>query len=103
MVKATTDGFDYNFFKKVTVDTATFPEDCQVFINIRANVMSFSLINEGSDVVEYSFNGNTLHGDLTPSTFSESLVFENRPISKIFFRAPSGGSPVVRVEAWGKR
>lgn len=100
MVTATINGKDRNFFKKITVTDSDFPTDCQVFVNINPNIKSFSLVNEGNSLVEYSFNGNTLHGDLTPGTPTAAIFFDNRSISKIFFRAPAGGSPDVRVEAW---
>lgn len=96
-MKTNTTGFDNNFFKKVTVTNTTFPADSQITINIRGQ-FSFSLVNEGNAVVEYSFNGSTVHGDMTPGTPTAAIFFDNRKISAIWFRAPS--SCVVRVEAW---
>lgn len=90
-------GKDYNFFTKINVTDTAFPNESQVTIPL-AGQYGFSLINEGSSVVEYSFNGNVLHGDLTPSTPSAAIIFDNRRISAIWFRASSAS--VVRVEAW---
>lgn len=92
-------GKDFNFFQKVTVDGYEFPQLADVAISFRGQ-FSFTLVNEGNNVIEYSFNGNTLHGDLTPDTPTSALAFDNRRISKIWFRAPGGGDPVVRIEAW---
>lgn len=100
------DGFDSNFFKKVTISVTTFGANndgygADVVFNIRGQ-QSFSMINEGSTVVEYSFNGSALHGDMTPGFPSEALTFDNRRVSKIWFRCPSGGSSIIRVEAWAQ-
>ncbi|KKN14932.1 hypothetical protein LCGC14_0991190 [marine sediment metagenome] len=94
-----TTGFDTNFFQRITVTNLGFVESSDILINIK-NQQSFSMINEGTDIVEYSFNGRTLHGDMVPGKPSEALMFDNRRISKIWFRAPNSGSHVIRVEAW---
>jgi hypothetical protein len=92
-------GFDFNLFKKPLVDVAAFPSDPQVQMNI-VGQFSFSLLNEGTGVIEYSFNGTTVHGDLTPGTPSQGLFFDNRRVSAIWFRMASGIACTVRVEAW---
>lgn len=97
--KKISNGSDYNFFERVTVTDTEFPEECQILFAFRSNYTSFSLINESAVTIEYSFNGHTLHGDLVPNTPSEALAFDNRPISKIWLRAPSSAN--IRVEAWG--
>lgn len=91
-----------DFFQKpVVTHTATgFPDTPQVFVNLYGQ-FSFSLVNEGNDVVEYSFDGNNVSGDMTPNSPTEAMFFDNRPVSRIFFRLPNGGGPAtVRVEAW---
>jgi len=99
MPPPTTQGKDFNFFQKVTVNNANFPHNNEdIAINFRGQV-SFSLVNEGTEVIEYSFNGNTLHGDLTPGTPTAAIFFDNRRISRIWFRTTVPGQ-VVRVEAW---
>lgn len=92
-----TQGKDYNFFTKVTVVDTSFPSNSQVTIPFGGQT-GFSLVNEGNTVVEYSFNGTTLHGDMTPNTPTAAMVFDNRRVSAIWFRASS--SCLVRVEAW---
>lgn len=58
-------------------------------------------------VVEYSFNGTTVHGvlDGTAASTTRLKTFLNRPVSLIWFRLKSGsaGPATVTVEAWGTR
>src|SRR5690242_17526320 len=93
------DGKDFNYFNKVTVSAANFGTNADVVINFRGQV-GFSMMNESNGVVEYSFNGNTLHGDIDSSKDSKTLKFDSRRITKIWFRLKSGGPCVIRVEAW---
>lgn len=90
-------GRDFNFFQKVTVSNGSFVLNCDVFIPFSTYTVTLQL--ESGGPVEYSFNGNYLHGDMTSGKSSASLTFENRVISKIWFR----GTGVVRVEAWAIR
>jgi hypothetical protein len=108
---AITYGFDYNFFKQVTPGSSgagVFGTDCDVVINIivPTYTVTFWLPPSGgnSGTVQYSFNGNTIHGTLDGAglTAPQFLQFDNRVISKIWF-STQAGSPVVRVEAWGVR
>ena len=100
-----TQGKDFNFFRKLFVTSNTFAHntnsDADVVFNFRFQV-GFSLINEGTSVVQYSFNGNTLHGDMTPGTSSAALFFNHRSVSQIWFRKEDadGYDGYVRVEAW---
>lgn len=100
-----TQGYDHNYFRRVQVTDGYFhhnPDDaCDVFFQFRGQ-LSFSMVNEGLGIVEYSFNGNTLHGDMTPGTPTHSIFFDNRRISKIWFRLADGNQPAsrIRVEAW---
>jgi len=101
----TTNGYDWNFFGKYSVTATTIPSSPQCFINLAWPCSGFSIQNEGVHVVQYSFNGSTVHGDLTPGLPSQYLRFDNRVASKIFFWVPDGyasGIP-VRVEAWVSR
>ncbi len=97
MVSPIIQGKDFNYFRKITVTNTTFPSESQVMFNFKGQC-GFSIINEGSTLVEYSFNGNTLHGDLTPGSSTASLTFSNRRVPAIWFRSAS--STVVRIEAW---
>lgn len=95
-------GRDYNFFNKITVVATTFNTACDVLITFPTQTVTLFLEGTGAQRIEYSFNGNTVHGDMTIGQASASLTFENRVISKIWFQAVSG-EPVVRIEAWGTR
>ena len=97
-----TDGVDRNFFAKLAISNTEFGDAdgySNVIFAFRGATKTIFLTNEGANPIEYSFNGNTLHGDLTTGTNTEHLEFLNRPASKIWFRVPSGGS-TIRVEAW---
>lgn len=92
-------GVDSNFFQKVTVTSAVFVNDCDILMNIKG-VQSFYLINAGAGDVEYSFNGNTLHGELRVGQPDQSMFFDNRVASKIWFRLTAGASAVISVGSW---
>lgn len=89
----------YNYFNEVLVDGYSFPATPQVDFGFTSQ--GFGFINRGTYVIEYSFNGVDLHGDLDPSDSSYAPMFDNRFESKVFFRAV-GGFSTVRVEAWGR-
>lgn len=93
-----TQGKDFNFFTRISIVNTDFPSNADVIFPLNGNP-SFSLINEGVDTIEYSFNGLTMHGDLVPATPSAALFFNNRGINSIWFRAPSGNSTSIRIEA----
>lgn len=99
MVSPNFTGKDFNFYQKFNVQSATFLPNADMVINIKWQ-RGLSIINEGNVVVEYSFNGNIVHGDLTPNTDSSGFVWDNRSVGLIWFRVPNGGTAVVRVEAW---
>lgn len=91
-------GIDHNFFKKITINSNTFGATCDVILPFKG-LITLSLQLEGSNPIEYSFNGNYLHGDMTSGKASATLLFTGRRVSKIWFRVPSGSS-IIRVEAW---
>ena len=93
-----TQGKDYNYFVRFSVSNASFNPTSDVDFTFRGP-LSFSLINEGTGTIEYSFNGTTLHGDLVPSTPSAALVFNNRGINHIWFRLKTGAASNIRIEA----
>jgi hypothetical protein len=92
-------GRDFNFFQNVTVTASisAFNTDADVIITFPTYTVTFMVASGAS--VQYSFNGNTIHGDLNGSGPNNILTFQNRVISKIWFR----GTGPVRVEAWGIR
>jgi len=98
---------DFNFYQKIDVSWDKFGGSssdgyqADIFLKFGSNTMM--LLNENSSgVVEYSFNGETLHGELDPSLPTRGMTFDNRPIVRIWFRVKSGSSgPIkVRIDAW---
>jgi hypothetical protein len=111
-------GRDYNFFRRVAVSNTTFgvnidgylpgvdgyyPDVIITFPTVNGGVI-FTTLESGADIVEYSFNGNTVHGELIPGATSDrrNLVFYHRNVSTIWFRVKSGSTgPIdIIVEAW---
>ena len=95
-------GRDHNFFANVTPTVAVgspFNTDADVVITFSTTAVTFTIAS-GTTPVQYSFNGNTIHGDMGgPSggiTGITTLTFQNRVISKIWFK----GAVPIRVEAW---
>jgi hypothetical protein len=88
----------YNFYEEITMDGYSFPTTPQVTFGFLSS--GITLLNRGSYIIHYSFNGTDIHGDLDPSDASIGAVFDNRVESSIWFKAVAGFSP-VRVEAWG--
>ena len=94
-----TKGRDFNFFQKVEISSVTFNDSCDVLVTFPTQGVIFLL--EDTGVIEYSFNGNTVHGDMDSSQASKGMTFDNRKISKVWFRLVSGSAPItVRVEGW---
>lgn len=93
-------GRDNNFFEKISITESEFPENPQVRLNI-VDQKGISFMLETNSVVQYSFNGNVLHGDMTAGLASSAILFDNRNASAIWWKIVSGTSPaIVRVEAW---
>ena len=88
----------YNYFDVITMDGYSFPASPQAKFGFMSD--GITLLNRGSYVIEYSFDGTNVHGDLDPSDASISMTFEGRVESAIWFRAV-GGFGDVRAEAWG--
>lgn len=106
-INFTTNGKDYNFFQKVSVTSTTFGvvDGYTPDVFITFPTQSIMMLNEGTGVVEFSFNGGNLHGELDSTKASAGLTFDNRVVSKIFLRIKSGSSGpiVVSLYAWGTR
>jgi hypothetical protein len=89
----------FNFFEKITVTGGAFADNRLSWDFISCGIL---LLNEGAtgNVVEYSFDGITTHGDLDPDKASAGLSFDGRHHSAIYFRLVSGTAALIRVEAW---
>lgn len=102
-------GQDFNFFRRISVTaTGTGNNFGPVSDGYRPDIqLSFTpaciiFLNEGTGVVEYSFNGVTIHGELNSADLSKQMTFYHRVVNKIWFRVKTGSSgPInVRVDAW---
>ena len=105
----------FNYFQKSVVNWSQFgaPDGYTVadgygadqFISFSTYGVIFNIEGSGSSAVEYSFDGHTVHGELTQGTNRATITFLNRVVSMIWFRVKSGSSGplTVSVEAWGIR
>ena len=91
---------EINYFTKVNVSSTSF----ELLANWNFNSIGIALLVESTnsdDVIQYSFDGKNVHGDLTPLLPSQGIVVDNRIANKIWLRrAIAGGAVLVRVEAW---
>lgn len=107
-----THGRDFNFFQSTSITATVFGastvDGYQPDMVITFPSYGLIFTNETSgQVVEYSFNGTTVHGQLDGTTTSTTriMTFLNRQISCIWFRLKSGsaGPATITVTAWGIR
>jgi hypothetical protein len=87
----------FNYYEIISVTTSSFPTEPQVSFGF--NSTGIILLNRGDAIVEYSFDGINLHGDLNPNDATVGVAFDNRSECKVFFRSVSTPQS-VRVEAW---
>lgn len=104
----TTQGRDWNFFQKITVTASSYGGSSvsgeQPDIILPFTTQSILFLNEdSSSIISVSFNGTTQHDELNPILPSRSVVYDNRVISKIWFKLVSGSSAVVSVRAFATR
>jgi|SRR5271165_4553196 len=98
-----TNGYDFNFFQKLDITASDFNNNADMFVPfVTQGVL---MLNTGSGTIEFSFNGNTVHGELNSANASAGMAFDNRVVGKIWFRVQSGSSgPItVSVNAWAGR
>ena len=58
---------------------------------------SIRVCNDGSGVLEFSFDGTNVHGKLLSG---EQVIYRNRIEAGIALRGVGGTTPTFRVEAW---
>jgi hypothetical protein len=101
-------GRDHNFFQRKIISTSSFggasTDGYQPDMFITFSTQYVIFINETtSSTIEYSFNGTTVHGEITGTAASpyQKLEMPYRVVSKIWFRVKSGSSTgTVTVQAW---
>ena len=91
-----------NYFTKLTISGTAFVAAQRAKWDFNSVGLALLVESDDSDdVVQYSFDGEEIHGDLTPLLPSEGIVFDNRYENNVWFRRATPGSPVtVRIEAW---
>jgi hypothetical protein len=89
-------GKDFNFYQRVTASAGSFPVTSgtapDVQIAFRGARRMMFVCGSGTDV-EYSFNGQTIHGRISAD---QIFNFDVRNEDKIWFR----GTGAVDVHAW---
>jgi hypothetical protein len=87
-------GKDFNFYQRVNVTSGSFPstDTCNVQIKFRGTRRMMFVCTSGTDI-EYSFNGNTVHGRISAN---QIFNFDIRNEDKIWFK----GTGIVDVHAW---
>jgi hypothetical protein len=60
---AVVNGVDFNYYQEIVVSGGTFPTNPQCLIQFRGNSNIKFLVTAGT--VDWSFNGNTVHGSLS--------------------------------------
>ena len=100
-------GKDHNFFQRKTISTSSFGgasvDGYQPDMFITFSTQYVIMISESTGaVLEYSFNGSTVHGELNGTAASpyQKIEMPYRVVSKIWFRVKSGGNTTVTVQAW---
>ncbi len=101
-------GHDYNFYNKLAVSATTFGGGSvsgqQPDFILPFTTQGVMFLNEGTGVVEVSFNGNTVHAELDSTKPSVSLTFDNRVVSMMWLRVKSGSTGPINVSiyAWAR-
>ncbi len=95
---------DRNFFTKVSVATTSFATAGNR-VSWDFTSTGIALLNESKkegDIVEYSFDGTTVHGDLSATLASAGIIFDHRHENTIWFRLKTLVTPavIVRLETW---
>jgi hypothetical protein len=87
-------GKDFNFYQRVSVTSGSFPttDGYNVLIKFRGPRRMMFVCTSGTDI-EYSFNGNTVHGRISAN---QIFNFDVRNEDKIWFK----GTGTVDVHAW---
>jgi hypothetical protein len=98
---------DFNFFNKISISDTEFSNDYDAIIPFRKSNMSFSFCLENAasgNIIEYSFDGETVHGDMEYDTPTQAMFFDDRIFTKVWFRAKTSGDigVIIRIEAWAK-
>lgn len=98
-----TTGIDHNHWERLAVTTVGFPQTAQVGFKFRGGIKDIILTLEGGTTVAYSFNGNTVHGELISGTTRAQVYLLRRPAAGIWFKLLAPGAGTVTIEAWASQ
>lgn len=91
----------FNFFTEMSVSTTSFESHMVSWNFISSGFLLMVDSTNAGDIILYSFDGVTVHGNLSPTKPNEGLAFDQRHESKVYFSRKTGsGAVLVRVEAW---
>lgn len=92
----------FNFFDRVVVNTNDFSDHLGSFNFVSTGLLLLNESEVSGEDVEYSFNGQDVHGILRVGFADQGLAKDGFKESKIWLRLASGavGPVTVRVEAW---
>jgi hypothetical protein len=90
-------GRDRFFFERKEITSTTFNESADFALTLISK-NSVLLINEGPGIIEYSFNGTTVHGELNSSIGTNAVSVNDPSIVKIWFKIKYGISASVTVQ-----
>jgi hypothetical protein len=92
---------NFNYFNKVHVSTTNFSDRQVTWTFNSAGILLLNESTVAGRVLEYSFNGTDVHGDLDPTLPSAGIAFDNRHESRVYLRLKTAGASVIcRIEAW---
>jgi hypothetical protein len=102
-----THGPKRDYFSKTTVTWTTFgggaPDGYGPDLVIPFSTAGFQVVNLGSGIVEYSFDGVTVHGQTNSADTTVNMMFNNRIAPLVWLRLQSAGSIVVSWQAWAQQ
>lgn len=90
-------GKDRFFFQRKEITSNVFNDSADVALSLITK-NSVLLINEGPGIVQYSFNGTTVHGELNNTIGTNAVSVNNPSIVKIWFKIKSGTNASITIQ-----
>lgn len=91
---------DTNYFNSFSVSNTSFSSNLASWNFISTAIGIFVLSTSASDIIEISFDGESVHDRINPY-YVQGVFYDNRHAGKLWLRKQSSGSSVtVQVSAW---
>lgn len=90
--------YNDHYFNEVTISNTDFTS--LPSIDWKFKSIGLVITNVGTGTIEYSFNGCRLDGKL--DCLIRSITFDNKSVSRIWFRVTNGDNSILRISAWPK-